>query len=101
MNGARDELLAGAATSLDEDRRTARRSLDDEIEHLPHARTLADDVRELVVPLLDVLTERPILVDQPPPLQRVADDHEHFLVLERLRDVVERPALHRGNRALD
>src|ERR1700730_10018268 len=101
MNGAGDELLAGAAPSLDEDRRMALRRLDDEIEPLPHARTLADDVRELVVSLLNVLPERPVLVDQPPPLHRVADDHEHFLVLERLRNVVEGPALHRRNRALD
>ncbi len=54
-----------------------------------------------MVPLLDVLAEVPVLADQPPPLHRVADDHDHFVVLERLRHVVERAGLHRGNGALD
>ena len=40
-------------------------------------------------------------VHQPAALHRVAHDDQHFLVLERLGDVVERAALHRGNRALD
>ena len=58
-------------------------------------------LRELVVPLLDVLAQVAVLVHQPPPLHRVADDDQHFVVLERLGDVVERAALHRGDRALD
>ena len=32
---------------------------------------------------------------------RVADDDQHFVVLERLGDVVEGAALHRRDRALD
>ncbi len=101
VDRARHQLLAGAALALNQDGRAAGRRLDDQVEHLPHARALADDVRELVVPLLDVLAEVPVLADQPPPLHRVADDHDHFVVLERLRHVVERAGLHRGNRALD
>ena len=101
VNRARDQLLAGAALALDENRRSARRRLDDQVEHLPHPRAPADDVGELVVPLLDVLAQVAVLVHQPPPLHRVADDDQHFVVLERLGDVVERAALHRRDRALD
>src|SRR5882672_8332065 len=54
---------------------------------LPLPRAAADDVRELVIPLLNVLPQVAVLVHQPPPLHRVADDHEHFVVLERLGHV--------------
>ena len=101
VNRARDQLLAGAALALDENRRTARRRLDDQVEHLTHLRAAADDVGELVVALLDVLPQRPVLGHQPPPLHGVADDDQHLVVLEGLGDVVERAALHRRNGALD
>ena len=101
VDRARHQLLAGAALALDQDRRAARRRLDDQVEHLPHPRAAADDVGELVVALLDVLPEVAVLVQQPPPLHRVADDDQHFVVLERLGDVVERAGLHRRDRALD
>ena len=101
MDRARHQLLAGAALALNQNGRSARRRLDDEVEHLPHPRASADDVRELVIPLLDVLPEVAVLVEQAPPLHRVADDDEHLVVLERLGDVVERARFHRGNRALD
>ena len=92
VDRARDQLLAGAALALNQDRRPARRRLDDQVEHLPHPRAAADDVRELVIPLLDVLPQVAVLVHQPAPLHRVADDDQHFVVLERLGDVVERAA---------
>ncbi len=101
VDRARDEFLAGPALALDENRRAARCRLDDQIEDLPHLRALADDVRELVVPLLDVLPQVAVLVHEPPPLHRVAHDDEHFVVLERLGDVVEGAGLHRRDRALD
>ena len=99
--GPRDELLARAALALDQDRRAARRRLDDQIEHAPHRRAAADDVVEVAVLLLDVLPQRAVLVDQPPALERVLDDDEHFVVLERLGDVVERAALHGRDGVLD
>ena len=34
-------------------------------------------------------------------LERVSQNHQHFVVLERLGHVVERAALHRGDRVLD
>ena len=97
----RHQLLAGAALAVDENGRPARRGLDDQVEHLPHARAAADDVAEAVRVRLKVLLERAILGDEPALLQRVAQDHQHFVVLERLGDVVERAALHRGDGVLD
>jgi hypothetical protein len=54
-----------------------------------------------VVTRLQVLPKGAVLGDQLPPLEGVAQHHQHFVVLERLGDVVERAALHRGNRRLD
>ena len=101
MNRPRHELLARAALALDEDGGSARRSLDDQVENLPHLRALPDDIGELVVPLLDALAEVAVLVHQPPLLHRVADHNQHFVVLERLGDVVERTRFHRRDRAPD
>ena len=101
MNRAGDQLLAGPALALDENGRSAGRGLDDQVEHLTHARALADDVGELVVALLNVLPEVAVLVNQPTPLEGVADHHQHFIVLERLGDVVECSGFHRRNGALD
>ena len=101
VHGARDELLAGAALALNQDRRPAGRRLNDQVEHPPHRRAASDDVVEVAVLLLNVLPQRPVLVDQAPALERVLDDDEHFVVLERLGDVVERAALHRGDGVLD
>ena len=101
VNRARHELLAGAALALNQNRRSAGRRLDDQVEHLPHPRAPADDVREVVVPAVPLLQQLAVLAHQPPPLHRVAHDDEDFVVLERLGDVVEGAGLHRGNRALD
>ena len=61
---------------------------------------LADDAGELVVARLQVLPQRDVLGHQLPALEGVAQDDQHFVVLERLGDVVERALLHRGDRAL-
>ena len=100
MDGPGDKLFARPAFALDQNGRAARRCLDDEVEDAPHRRSAADDVIEVAVLFLDVLPERAILVDQAPALQRVLDHHEHFVVLEGLRNVVERPALHRRDGVL-
>ena len=101
MNRAGDELLAGAAFPGDQDRRPARRGLNDQVEHLLHPRTAPDDAREPLVLRLQGLSQRGVLRHQLPPLDGVADDDQHLVVLERLGDVVERPALHRRDRGLD
>ena len=98
---ARDQLLAGPALAVDQDRRPARRRLDDQVEHLAHPRALADDLAEVVGVRLEVLAERAVLGDQPVLRQRVAQDDQHLVVLERLADVVEGAALHRRDRVLD
>ena len=101
MQRPRHQLLAGAALAVDQDRRAARRRLDDQVEHLPHPRAAADDLAEPVGVRLQVLPQRAVLGDQPPLRQRVAQHDQHFVVLERLGDVVERAALHRRDRVLD
>ena len=101
VDGARHELLAGAALAGDENRRAARRRLHDQVEHLLHARAAADDARELLRLRLQALAQRGVLGHQLPPLHGVAHHDEHFVVLERLGDVVEGAALHRRDRGLD
>ena len=101
MDCARDELLPGAALALNQDRRAARGRLDDEVEHAAHRGPAADDVVEVTVPLLVVLSECAILVHQMPSLERVLHHDQHFVVLERFGDVVKSAALHRRNGVLD
>ena len=48
---------------------------------------------------LQVLAQRHVLGDQLAPLDRVLQDDQHLVVLERLGDVVERALLHRRDRA--
>ena len=101
MERARHELLAGAALAVDQNRRAARRRLHDQVEHLLHPRAAADDLAEAVGVRLQVLAERAVLGDEPALREGVAHDGQHFVVLERLGDVVEGAALHRRDRALD
>jgi hypothetical protein len=101
VNRPGNELLPRAALALHQDGRPTRRRLDDEVEHLAHPLASANDVRELVVALLDALAQVAVLVHQAAPLERVADHDEDLVVLERLGDVVEGAVLHRGDRALD
>ena len=98
---ARHELLAGAAFAVDQDRRAARRGLDDQVEDLSHRRTAADDGAEAVGPRLQILAQRPVLGDEAPLRERVAQHDQDFLVLERLGDVVVGAALHRRDGILD
>ena len=98
MQRARHELLARAALAGDQDRRPARRRLDDQVEDLPHPRTLADDVAETVGVRLQVLAQGAVLDDQPVLRQGVAQHGQDLVVLERLADVVEGAALHRRDR---
>ena len=101
VNRASDQFLSGPALALNEDGRPAGRGLNNQIEDPPHARASPDDVVEVAVLLLDVLAERCVLGNQPSALERVLDDHQHFIVLERLGDVVEGASLHRGDGVLD
>ena len=101
MEGARDQLLAGAAFAVDQNRGPARRRLHDQVEDLLHPRAAADDLAEPVGMMLQVLAQHAILGDQAALREGVAHDGEHFVVLERLGDVVKRATLHRRDGALD
>ena len=72
----------------------------DELEDLPHALGLADDAAEAEA-ARQLLLQPPVLLGQAARLRALLDGQEDFLVLERLRDVVERAVAHRLDRALD
>jgi hypothetical protein len=71
------------------------------VEHLAHPAAATDDVGELAAVRLQVLLEDAVLARQPRALDGVAQHAGHFVVLERLGDVVEGAALHRRQRRLD
>ena len=101
MERPRDELLAGTALAVDQNRGAARRRLHDQVEDLLHPRGAADDLAEPVGVRLQILAEHAVLGDEAALGEGVADDGQHFVVLERLGDVVEGAPLHRGDGALD
>src|SRR4029434_2424835 len=101
MNGACDQLITGYAFARDEYRGSARRRLDDEVENLLHPRTSSDDPGKLLILRLKVLSQGRVLGHQLTTLDGVTNDDEHFIVLERLGDVVEGAALHGRDRRLD
>ena len=101
VDGARHELLARAAFAGDENRRTARRRLDDQVEDLLHPWTAADDACKPPILRLQRLLERGVLRHQLTPLDRVPHHNQHFVVLERLGDVVEGAELHGRDGGLD
>ena len=101
MQRSRDELLAGTALAVDQNRGAARRRLHDQIEDLLHPRASADDLAEPVGMRLQILPEDTILGDEAALGEGVPYDGQHFVVLERLGDVVEGAPLHRGDGALD
>jgi hypothetical protein len=93
-DGARDQLLAGAALAGDHHRHVARGHLADDLEDLLHDRGAADDAL-LVVLGVD---GRLVLADRPQVgvgLQGVFGERQHPLRVEGLHDVVEGPELHR------
>ena len=91
---ARDELLAGARFAGDEHRRARLRQAADRAKHLLHRRRLAEDLGRV----RDVGGRRrrvPRLVERAP-------NQRHRVVdVERLRQVFERAALERGDRAVE
>ena len=92
VNGARDELLAGAGLAGDENRAAGLRHGLEQLEQLPHHLALADDALE-AVPLLELLAQVGVLGAQPALLERRVDDVQQFVELERLLDEVARAAL--------
>ena len=99
MDGAGDELLAGAALARDEHGGQAVGGLPDGLEDLEHLAAPADEVVE--APLAAELPlERLVLVPEALALQRVREDELDLVHLERLGDVVVRAELHRLHRRL-
>ena len=78
----------------DQHGRAARRGARDQVVDRPHLRAAADDLVEPVRARLP-LSQLAVFAHQPAPLDGVAQDGQHFVVLERLRKVVERAQLGR------
>src|SRR6516225_719699 len=95
-----NQLLARPALSVDEDGRAALRHLVDQAVDLLHRARLADDPLE-PVPLLESAPKVLPLGRELARPERLADQCADLLVLERLRQVVERAELHCGHRVLD
>ena len=99
VDGARHQLLAGAALARDHGGGGAVRDLADGVEDLDDLRALADDVLEAVLGL-ELLSEVQVLVAQPLALEPVLDDQVDLVELEGLGDVVVGAELHRLHRRL-
>ena len=99
MDGPSHELLARAALASDHRRGGAVRDLADRVEDLRDPAALADDVLEAVL-RLELAAEVEVLVPEPFPLERVANDQVDFVELERLGDVVVGAEFHRLDRRL-
>ncbi len=100
VDGAGDQLLAGARFAADQDRRVAARDLLDDVEDALQRAAGADDAVEVVDVALGV-PEIVDLVPQAPVLQRLVDLDLHLLDLERLRHVVEGADAHRLDGGVD
>ena len=94
VDGARDELLAGAALSRDEDRRLEVGDLRDRPEDVEHLLALREDGLELVL-LVDLLSQGAVLAPQRLALFCLSQREDDLVRLERLADVVVGPRLHR------
>ena len=97
VDGAGDQLLAGAGLAADEHGRVALGHLADHAEHPLQRVAGADDLVEVVVLLL-LVAQVVELVAEALQLERLLDLDLHLLDLERLLDVVEGPVLHRLDR---
>ena len=97
VDGAGDELLAGARLAADQHRRVALRHLLHDAEHALQRAARADDAVEVVDVVLRV-AEVVELVAHAPELERLLDLDLHLLDLERLLHVVEGADLHRLDR---
>jgi hypothetical protein len=97
VEGAGDQLLAGAALAGDQHRRAGAGDAFDQREDRLHLGALADDVREGVA-LRQLAAQVHVLDPQLGLLERLLADHLELFDVERLRDVVEGARLHRLDR---
>ena len=100
VDGAGDQLLAGAGLAGDQRRALGLRDQAGGAHRLLHQAAAADDA--VVVEVLVALGEQvAVLAAQALVLDRPLDHHHQLVDLERLLQVVERAELHRRQRALD
>ena len=95
----RQELLPGTALALQQDRYTRGRRHRHRLQDSPQAHAVAD--LALVAELHHLAPQRLILAAKAHELQRSFHRELELLRLHRLRDVVDRPRLDRGDRVLD
>ena len=100
MNGARDQLLAGAGLAGDQH---GALGFGDELgaaDDFLHRAAPADDA--VVIEVLVALADQVAVFDaQPLMVERTPDDDQQLVDLEGLLQIVERAELHRFDRALD
>src|SRR3989441_241461 len=94
VDRARHQLLTRPALALDENRRRAVGGLLDERQHPPPGRAGADHLT-LGAEVLQLLLERPVLLDQIAPLEGLVDELDELLPPERLGEEVVGAVLHR------
>ena len=95
------DVLAGAALAFQQHgRRLAGADLSDQLHHVVHRLTLADQL-DVAVALSLFGLEPPHIPPQSGGLQRLLDDHRELVEIDRLGQVVEGPELHRLHGALD
>ncbi len=101
VNRPRDELLAGAALSGDQDGGVGGRDGLDGLEDLPHGGALADHDRLGSDRLVEGLLEHHVLAPGLGVRERVLDDVRDVVGIERLGDVVVGAVLERRDGRLD
>ena len=100
MNGAGDQLLAGAALAGDDDGGGRPRHLRDETVELLHLGVLADQLVEVVLPRQLRAEERHFAL-QRALLERAPHQREQIVLVEGLGQVVEGAQLHRVDGGAD
>ena len=100
VDGAGDELLAGARLAGDQDRGRGVGDLADELVHPPHGGRPPDELVEALVPR-QLVPEVAHLALERPPLERPGDHAPEVVRGERLGEVVVGAELHRLHRRAD
>ena len=100
VDGARDQLLPGAALALDEHRASQAGDVADELEDLLHPGMLADDVVAAVL-AGQLLAKDAVLALQVLDLDDPLHQQRDLRRVERLDDVILRAFLHRSDRGVD
>ena len=96
MQGARDEFLPGARFTGDQHRHAGTRQPADRTEDLLHARRVTEQLRHRPAGRLALAVDRERRVTR-----RAADQFDRLVDVERLRQVLERASLVRGNRRVE